>query len=419
MCGKMMRMRGFAGDSEWSGKWSDKDSSWTSQLRNMLNYRDASDGTFWMSYDDFVKYFTDLLLVRMADDSWSRFSVKSQWVDSSAGGGPHLISWRTNYQWLLTVTKPDTRFIAEVTLPSSTSYTQPIGLVVVSANGGADGKRRKLFFDRGELHAEVEPHVGRRVSLECTLQPAAYLLVPYMLNAGAESRFSLNILSDDTDDDRKPDFGFEPIRPATDWYVTRVQAPWKQAAAPPGSDGFGNNLQVQIQLSGEASQGRVFVFVETLGANADGRTHAGLQEAPSYPPIGVAIVPGAGSSAAAVSALPAKAVSAEVARRDGVWVEARLNVAQAHVVIPYLGEGGEQELRGNEQLALTIYSDVPHSLDQKEPDKFWCAWCDGEIELPGKKTKCPYNHVIMKMDRLSAIMDQRIAFLDEALDYEP
>ena len=46
-CGMMVRMRGFAEDPEWSGKWSDGDGAWTNQLRQMLNYRDASDGTHW------------------------------------------------------------------------------------------------------------------------------------------------------------------------------------------------------------------------------------------------------------------------------------------------------------------------------------------------------------------------------------
>ena len=35
---KLLRLRGFAGDAEWSGRWSDDSKEWTSRLRNMLRY---------------------------------------------------------------------------------------------------------------------------------------------------------------------------------------------------------------------------------------------------------------------------------------------------------------------------------------------------------------------------------------------
>jgi len=105
-CGKMLRLRGFVGDPEWSGKWSDKDAAWTSRLRQLLNYRDASDGTFWIEFADFCAHFTDLYLVRMADDRWTRMAMRARWADDTAGGPPHLLSWRTNPQWLVTVRKP-------------------------------------------------------------------------------------------------------------------------------------------------------------------------------------------------------------------------------------------------------------------------------------------------------------------------
>lgn len=37
--GKLVKLRGFPSDPEWSGKWSDKDSAWTNQMRQMLSYQ--------------------------------------------------------------------------------------------------------------------------------------------------------------------------------------------------------------------------------------------------------------------------------------------------------------------------------------------------------------------------------------------
>ena len=47
--GRLMRLRGFAGDPEWNGKWSDNDKAWTNMLRQQLAYsKDGDDGTFWI-----------------------------------------------------------------------------------------------------------------------------------------------------------------------------------------------------------------------------------------------------------------------------------------------------------------------------------------------------------------------------------
>ena len=54
-CGRMMRLRGFATDPEWTGRWSDRDGAWTNNLRQLLNYKKADDGTFWIGLDDFCR----------------------------------------------------------------------------------------------------------------------------------------------------------------------------------------------------------------------------------------------------------------------------------------------------------------------------------------------------------------------------
>ncbi len=78
------------------GKWSDGDKNWTSQLRQTLAFaNNADDGTFWMSFDDFVTWFNVLFTCRMADDRWTTLVTKSRWADTSAGGcPPNFATWR-------------------------------------------------------------------------------------------------------------------------------------------------------------------------------------------------------------------------------------------------------------------------------------------------------------------------------------
>lgn len=72
----MIRLRAFQGFKEWNGKWSDKDNSWTNALRQMLQYaQDEDDGTFWMGYEDWCRYFNHVYLCRMVDDRWTRHAA--------------------------------------------------------------------------------------------------------------------------------------------------------------------------------------------------------------------------------------------------------------------------------------------------------------------------------------------------------
>jgi len=46
---------------EWDGAWSRKSAFWTPDIKEILNPNlDEDDGTFWISYDDFLRYFTAL-----------------------------------------------------------------------------------------------------------------------------------------------------------------------------------------------------------------------------------------------------------------------------------------------------------------------------------------------------------------------
>lgn len=43
---------------EWKGDWSDNSSKWTPDvIRQVQNFTRADDGTFWMSVNDFVRFY--------------------------------------------------------------------------------------------------------------------------------------------------------------------------------------------------------------------------------------------------------------------------------------------------------------------------------------------------------------------------
>jgi calpain-15 len=56
---RIVKLRNPWGSGEWKGDWSDSSHLWSSQLKSELGWTQEDDGIFFMSYEDFSKYFTD------------------------------------------------------------------------------------------------------------------------------------------------------------------------------------------------------------------------------------------------------------------------------------------------------------------------------------------------------------------------
>ncbi len=424
--GRLMKLRGFAGESEWLGKWSDDDKAWTNDLKQALDYRrDDQDGTFWMDFADFVKHFSAAFATRVADDRWTSLTVKSRWMDTTAGGGPGFASFRENYQWRLTLPRA-MQITMEISLPDgrfAPATTPPMGLMVVRSDPPPDERRRKLHVrDRSEVVYEIEPRLARRVHasvrLDATPAGGPYLLIPYLAMPGAESKFSLKLLVDDLDDDGKPDLTLEPVSAADDWHTKRVTSSYATAKSAPNAHGFSQNERVGFTLAAGAAEARVRVCLETIGATADRRDAEGTQSSADYPAIGLVLLPSFGSGAP-IERLPQNAIEVGPAAKDGIWLEATLPTGSTpHVLVPYLGPGQPPlTLRYN----LTIYADTPIGDVGSAPAKAmptsvgaWpceaCSVADG-----GHGPTCPFRILVEKMQKMEALLDERCVFLDELL----
>ena len=300
----------------------------------------------------------------------------------------------------------------------------PIGLLVVQGNGGANARRRKLQLKdlESEIVYHAEPRATRRMQLPVRLpaSPAGspYVVVPYCMSPGAESPYKLSILVDDLDDDGKPDIQLDACLPnppnPDDWSTVRKGGSWQKCAAAPNMAGFARNDKLSFSLEqppGGASEGRVFVCVETIGINRDGRLTAGMQQAPDVPAIGVALIPSA--NGALTDQPPANVLLAGPTNRDGVWLEAVLPAGgKPHLVIPFLGSG--QNPPAHLQYTVTVYSELPLAAaaaasDDAAPQsasEWECETCE-----PGHGFPCPYRAICEKMEKMEALMDERIAFL--------
>ncbi|TKS80584.1 Calpain-5 [Collichthys lucidus] len=93
----MIRMRNPWGQREWNGAWSDSSEEWqrvSMSERQRIGVVVQDDGEFWMTFDDFITHFTDLILCRLINTSY--LSFHKTWVEAVMRG-----SWRVHSDPLL------------------------------------------------------------------------------------------------------------------------------------------------------------------------------------------------------------------------------------------------------------------------------------------------------------------------------
>jgi len=58
---KLVNVRNIWGGFQWDGAWNRRSTFWTNDIVEKVNPKlDEDDGTFWMSFDDFVGHFAGL-----------------------------------------------------------------------------------------------------------------------------------------------------------------------------------------------------------------------------------------------------------------------------------------------------------------------------------------------------------------------
>jgi hypothetical protein len=112
---------------EWKGNWSDKSREWNTLPSDVVKILkiDKPDGEFWLSFDDFYRYFENVEVCSLTPDAysdelkgkhpslnlkWNMIAYNGQWkADSTAGGcgQPDKNSFWTNPQFLIKLTDVD------------------------------------------------------------------------------------------------------------------------------------------------------------------------------------------------------------------------------------------------------------------------------------------------------------------------
>lgn len=103
---RFVKVRNPWGKTEWKGPWSDGSSEWTVEWIQALEHTFGDDGTFWMSYEDFLYRFEYIDRVRLFDNTWNItqkwVSVNPTWIQAySATRFQVILKKRSNVVFLL------------------------------------------------------------------------------------------------------------------------------------------------------------------------------------------------------------------------------------------------------------------------------------------------------------------------------
>ena len=139
---------------KWTGSYSVEDETWEANkpLAERLHYQvSQSDGTFWMSFDDWLTHFNRVYYCRIFPDNWSQFCIEGKWTAMTSGGAPpkklpwypekYLHQDKQNYGYGLGMS-------SAIKSSTSAAYQSPSPLVVNKRKTGLGASAQSFYMNQ-------------------------------------------------------------------------------------------------------------------------------------------------------------------------------------------------------------------------------------------------------------------------------
>eukprot|EP00347_Sterkiella_histriomuscorum_P016829 403351694 len=150
---QLLKLRNPWGHKEWMGDWSDKSDKWNDDLRKQLNFVDADDGVFFISYRDYMNYYRSTTICKVHDG----FKHNSLRVNSNSDqnqiqqGKPRpyqlvKVTLKQKSKIFLTVVQPTKRFVTQ-NLPNSDSYDTSFVKIIIGKHDPQNFKEPFRYID--------------------------------------------------------------------------------------------------------------------------------------------------------------------------------------------------------------------------------------------------------------------------------
>lgn len=224
----LLRIRNpWGNEAEWNGPWSDGSPEWRfipDHEKEELGLTFDVDGEFWMSFQDFKTYFTNLEICNLNADSlteddynegkkkWETSVFEGEWVRGVTAGGcrNYLETFWHNPQYRITLESPDEgddKCTVIIALMQKNRRAQrrmgadclTIGFAVYHL-GDPDRLPKPLdinFFKYTRSTASTPSFINlREVTCRFKLSPGVYCIVPSTFDPNEEGEFLLRIFSE-------------------------------------------------------------------------------------------------------------------------------------------------------------------------------------------------------------------------------
>lgn len=220
----LIRLQNPWGEKEWNGAWSDDASEWQmvsdSQLTAMGVQRgnsDNNDGDFWMPWESFVQYFTDISLCQLFNTSvfsfqksydeqivfseWTTNGKKSGAPDDRAGGCLNFpATFCNNPQYIFDIPSPNCSVMFALTQNDpSEGLKKREPFVTIGMHVMKVENNRQFRVHQAMQPVDTSDYAsGRSVYLHLQSLPRGrYLLVPTTFAPKEQALFMLRVYSDE------------------------------------------------------------------------------------------------------------------------------------------------------------------------------------------------------------------------------
>lgn len=171
---RLVRLRNPWGHYAWNGDWSDGSPLWTSKLKEMLLPHGASEGVFWMSFTDALKYFDSIDICKIRND-WNEIRIQGVMP-------PNAFDIDNIPVVLITVTEPteiELNLFQECTRNpefSNKNYCTPLDLCVVLFKINSQSDKAFGTMSIGEMVAHSKRQIRCFVGCHAMLEPGVYMI---------------------------------------------------------------------------------------------------------------------------------------------------------------------------------------------------------------------------------------------------
>ena len=162
---QLLKIRNPWGKLEWNGDWSDKSDKWTPTLKKEVGISDEDDGTFFMDFRDYFKFFSCTYICNYHDDFI--FKSKQMYFDGSNPNFFLHIDFKGSYNVYIVVNLKNSKIFQNLT--KNKDYQNPYCSLNVYRLEENKGQKKLIFV--GSCASRLD-----RIYVELNSEPGRYLV---------------------------------------------------------------------------------------------------------------------------------------------------------------------------------------------------------------------------------------------------